>query len=112
MLSYEILLVKGGFPSWDDGHSTGVNWEDKRDWFNNHVLCRHQDEPKVPVLAPSTGTLNRCHIFGKETMSVLDGRVVWFKRMIGEGWVQEAVVNGVDRLGVRQLEFFSQVADC
>ena len=45
-------------------------------------------------------------------MSVLDGAVARFPQLIGEGWVQEAVVNGVDRLGVRQLEFFSQVADC
>ena len=36
-------------------------------------------------------------------MLVLDGSVVQFNRMLGEGWGQEAVGDGVNRMGMRNI---------
>ena len=45
-------------------------------------------------------------------MHFSDGDLARFPWLLGEGWEQEAIGNGVDRLVVHNLWFFSLVADC
>ena len=111
VLSDELLLVEGGCPRRDGGRSTGVGQADEGGLNEERALRRRQDDPKVAVLTPSVGTLNRRRICSEETMRISDGHVVRFLWMLGEGWGREAVYDGVDRQGVRHLLFFLAV-DC
>ena len=61
----------------------------------------------MAVLAPAAGNLNQCHVDSEETVGVSDRSVCRFSQMLGEGWGWEAVGDGVDRLGVHHLWFFS-----
>ena len=45
-------------------------------------------------------------------MCLPDGAVDWLTPLLGESWGGEVIGDGVDRLGVRHLGFFSLVADC
>ena len=96
VISDDIFLVKGRCPHQNSGRSTGVGWADKRELADERVLCYHQDDPKVAFLAPSAGTLDRCHVRSEETMRVLDGHLVQFTQILGEGWGREAVNDGID----------------
>ena len=46
------VFVKGSCPCRYCGCSTGVSWSEKWDWDDKHVLCLHQDKPKVAILPP------------------------------------------------------------
>ena len=58
VISDELLLIEGVCPSQNGGRLTGVGQSDEGDLADKRALCCHQDEPKVAVLAPSTGTLD------------------------------------------------------
>ena len=103
VLSYAILLVKGGCPRKNGGSLTGVGWADKGDLADERILSHNQNDPKVAIMSPSTETLDQRHIRGEETMDVLDGHVVQFTWLLGDGWVQEAINNGVDQQGMIHL---------
>ena len=66
----------------------------------------------MAILAPAIGTLDLRCVRGEETMQGLDGAVVWFNWLLGEGWGREAVGNGVGRMSVRHHWFFYLVSDC
>ena len=83
VLSYERIRVKRGCPCWDGWLSTGFGLADKRDLADERVLYCRQENPEVAVLALYAGTLDRNHVHCDERMSVLDGRVVRFPRMLG-----------------------------
>ena len=112
VLAEERLLVEGGCPRRDGRRATEVGRAYEGDLADNGVLSHCQDEPEMAVLAPTAGTIDQRRVCGEETMSVSNGRVDQFHRLIGEGWGQEAVGDGVDLLGVCHLVFFSLVADC
>ena len=84
MLAEELLLVEGIFPHRDSGCATWLGQADE--WFSvdKGVLCRCEDKPKVAVLAPSAGTLDRRRVRSEEMMGVLDRAVAWFSLMLGE----------------------------
>ena len=58
VFSDELLIVKAVCPRRNGERPTRVNQADKRDLADERILRRHQDEPKVAVLAPSAGTLD------------------------------------------------------
>ena len=60
----ELLLAKGGCPCRNVVRSTRVGWADKRYLDDKHILRCRQDKPKVAVLAPYLGTLDRCYVHG------------------------------------------------
>ena len=86
VLPDEFLIIEMGFPHWYGGHSSRVDPADKRDWADERVLHHHQDKPKVVVLENYAGNLDRHRIPGEETMSVSDGSIVWFTRLLGGVW--------------------------
>ena len=45
-------------------------------------------------------------------MGVFNGYVAPFPQMLGEDWGREDVGDGLKRMGVLHLGFFSLVADC
>ena len=51
----------------------------------------------MDFLDPSTGNIDRNRIIGEETMSVSDGYVVRFHRLIGEGRGHKAIDDGVNQ---------------
>ena len=81
MLSYDILLVKGGCPCLNGGHSNGGSRAYKRDLADDSILRRHQDETEMAILAPSTVNLDQLHGCCEDPMHILDGRVVRFPRI-------------------------------
>ena len=87
VIPYKFLLVEGGCPLRDSGRSTGVGRAEKGDWYDERLLRYRHDELEVAVLASSVGTLDLHHVFGEEMISILDGRVVWFTCLLGEGRV-------------------------
>ena len=97
VLPEEFLLFGGEFPYQDDGCSTGVGWPDKGGQTDKRKLNFCQDESMVAVMAPSMGTLDQLRVLGEETMGVLDGSVVQFPWLLGEGREQESVNYGVNR---------------
>ena len=97
VLQDEFLLFEGGFPRRDGWRSNGVGWPDEGDWADERVFRLRQDDPKVDILAPSSGNLNQCRVIGEEMMSVLDGWIVRFTRLLGEGWGWEATTDGAAR---------------
>ena len=103
VLAEERLLVEGGCPYLNAGCTTCVGWADEGVSGDEGVLCCCEDDPKVAVLDPATGTLDRGRVGGEEMVGVLDRSVGRFYRMHGEGWGQESVSDGVDRLGMRHL---------
>ena len=107
----ERLLSEGGCPCRDGRRTTGVGKADRGDLTDEGILCCRQNEPEVAVLTPAAGTLDRRRIHSEETVCVSDGHIVRFPWLIGEGWVWEAVGDGVDQLGVGHL-VLSLVADC
>ena len=58
ILAEECLLVRGGCPRWDAGCATGVGRVYYWVSVDEGVFFSRKDEPKVAVLAPSTGTLD------------------------------------------------------
>ena len=112
VLAEERLIVEGGFPLQDMGCATGVGRANGWVSVEKGVLSRRQADPEVAVLAPAEGNIDRCQVRGDETIRVSDGAVARFPQLLGEGWGHEVVGNGVDRLGVRHILFFSLVADC
>ena len=76
---------------------------DKGDLDDERVLRRHWDKPKVAVIAPSTVTINQCHVRGEDMMDVSDGSLVRYPRILREGWGREAVNDGVERQGMCHL---------
>ena len=58
VLSYELLLVEGGFPRKNGGHSTGVSRADEGDLADKRILRCRQENPKMAVLSPSVGTFD------------------------------------------------------
>ena len=91
---------------------TRVGWLDERDLAEEVVLRCHQDEPEVSVLSLAVGTLNRHRFHGDKTIGVLNGHVVRFLRMLGEGGGWEAASNGINRLGVHHCFVYSLEAEC
>ena len=53
------------------------------------------------------GTLDEPCVIGEKMMSVSDGRVVQFPRLLGEVWGQEAAGDGIDQYSVRHVILFS-----
>ena len=60
----ERLLVEGGHQQRDVGCTNGVGRWDEWDLGDKGVLSHCQDEPKVAVLNPTTGTLDQCCVHG------------------------------------------------
>ena len=85
---------------------------DEGDLAKEVLLSCHQDEPEVAVLSLAVGTINRHSVHGEKTMGVLNGHVVRFPWMLGEGGGWEAVSNGIDRLGVHHFFVYSLEAEC
>ena len=55
-----------------------------------------KDEPKVAILASFLGTIDRRLVLGEEMIRLLYGLTVQFPRLLGKGWVREAVDDDVD----------------
>ena len=111
VLADERLLVKGGCPLQDGGRSTGISHTDEGYLTDERVLCHCQNDPKVAVMEPSTGNLDRRRVCGEEMVCVSDVRVVRFPWLLWERWGREAVSDGVDQLGVCHF-FFSLASEC
>ena len=111
VLAEERLLVGGYFSRRDGWRATRVVQEDEGDLADSGILSRLQDEPDVAILVPAAGTLGRRRVCSEEMVHVSDRRVIRFPWIIGEGWWREAVVDGVDQMGVRHLDF-SLGSDC
>ena len=73
VLSYDILLVEGGYPCHNGGCSTRVDRADEGGLADECVVHFRQDKPEMAVLDPYTGNLDRRRLCGEETMSFLDG---------------------------------------
>ena len=97
VLSDELLLAEGGCPRRNGGRSTGVGWVDGGDLDDERILRQRQDKPKVAILDPSAGNLNRHCVHGEETMGVLNGCIFRFPRLIGEGWEREEGDDGFEQ---------------
>ena len=90
VIAEDQLIIKGGCPLWDVCFATGVGQANGL-VSGDKVILRHcQDEPEVEVLAPAAG-------------------YSWLTPH--SRWGQEAVGNGVERLGVRHIWFLSLVTN-
>ena len=99
----EPIIVKGGYTIQKGGRSNRSGRADKEELSDERVLRCNKDNTEVDILAPSAETLNWHRVLGEENMDALDGHIVRFTRLLGEGWVQEAVDDGVDRLDMHDL---------
>ena len=93
VLLKEPLFLDWGITLWDGGCLIRVGRSSEGYQAGEGVLCYSQENIQVAVLTPLEGYLDRCHVLSEETMSVSDGGVIRFLRMLGqgEGQGQEAV---------------------
>ena len=81
----ELLLIERGCLCRNGGCLNGVSRAEKGDLDDNRVWHFRQDEPQAAFLSPSAGTLDRRRVCSEETMVVLNGHVVRFPQLLGEG---------------------------
>ena len=96
VLTEERLLVEGVFPLRYGGRVTRFGRADEGDLAHKGILGRRQDEPEVAILYPAAVNLYLHHVCGEKMVGVSNGCIVWFPRLLGEGWVREAVGDGAN----------------
>ena len=105
VLTDERLISKGGCPHQDVGCETIIGREEEWNLTDKGILSCNQDDPNVAVLDPAIGTLDRRRVCSEETMGVSDRPPTRFTRLLGGGWGQEDVGDGVNQLYVLHLGF-------